>query len=402
MRVLRLIPAHAGSTTSSRISAAYSRAHPRSRGEHIFRSAIELNHAGSSPLTRGAPEDDDASRSAVGLIPAHAGSTASRGSTTQGNWAHPRSRGEHASGNPQQGVGAGSSPLTRGARRRPARGRLVPGLIPAHAGSTGYVQLPDAQPWAHPRSRGEHSLASSAAIAACGSSPLTRGAPCLAFQLFARGRLIPAHAGSTVYLAGATAPGGAHPRSRGEHLLQLHRDGFRDGSSPLTRGAPSKSALTRLTSGLIPAHAGSTACRACPAGRRAAHPRSRGEHAWSFAARAVKRGSSPLTRGALRPHAQKQLIRRLIPAHAGSTVTKPSATPRPRAHPRSRGEHFSKAAADYGGIGSSPLTRGARAGVVSRAGAQGLIPAHAGSTSISRKRARMLGAHPRSRGEHSG
>ena len=51
-----------------------------------------------------------------------------------------------------------------------------------------------------------------------GSSPLTRGA------LSLRG------AGSFL--------SEAHPRSRGEHVIMAFIEGFKAGSSPLTRGAP--------------------------------------------------------------------------------------------------------------------------------------------------------------------
>ena len=50
-----LIPAHAGSTSSSHSSGTRSPAHPRSRGEHILNDEGEWVDEGSSPLTRGAP-----------------------------------------------------------------------------------------------------------------------------------------------------------------------------------------------------------------------------------------------------------------------------------------------------------------------------------------------------------
>ena len=50
-----------------------------------------------------------------------------------------------------------------------------------------------------------------------GSSPLTRGAPIVVRVLEARGRLIPAHAGSTLLGDVRIRGRKAHPRSRGEH-----------------------------------------------------------------------------------------------------------------------------------------------------------------------------------------
>nr|EEI14212.1 hypothetical protein HMPREF0276_1791 [Corynebacterium accolens ATCC 49725] len=73
------------------------RAHPRSRGEHQALYAICCAHFGSSPLTRGARTSSDHRGLPGRLIPAHAGSTGDYPPEVLGCWAHPRSRGEHAS-----------------------------------------------------------------------------------------------------------------------------------------------------------------------------------------------------------------------------------------------------------------------------------------------------------------
>ena len=72
---------------------------------------------------------------------------------------------------------------------------------------------------AHPRSRGEHVIMDELREHKDGSSPLTRGAPFLTFRLWARSRLIPAHAGSTIDRIARLSTRRAHPRSRGEHGL---------------------------------------------------------------------------------------------------------------------------------------------------------------------------------------
>ena len=51
-------------------------------------------------------------------------------------------------------------------------------------------------------------------------------------------------------------------------------------------------------------------------------------------------------------------------------------------------------------MGSSPLTRGKRAVLPVRRGGEGLIPAHAGKTDVYRCADHGCGAHPRSRGEN--
>ena len=71
------------------------------------------------------------------------------------------------------------------------------------------------------------------------------------------------------------------------------------------------------------------------------------------------------------------------------------------AHPRSRGENTLSVAVADTKPGSSPLTRGKRVGALAGLGAGGLIPAHAGKTSIVSSRFRAWRAHPRSRGENT-
>ena len=94
----------------------------------------------------------------------------------------------------------------------------------------------------------------------------------------ARGRLIPAYAGSTMGGFLAVRCIRAHPRLRGEHKILTFPEIWDTGSSPLTRGAPSMSGCTSIMSGLIPAYAGSTSPRAGVDAERRAHPRLRGEH----------------------------------------------------------------------------------------------------------------------------
>ena len=134
--------------------------------------------------------------------------------------------------------------------------------------------------------------------------------------------------------------------------------------------------------------------------RGRAHPRSRGEHAVELPQDDGLEGSSPLTRGAPSPMLTEVAERGLIPAHAGSTCPSIWLTPHPGAHPRSRGEHSDLNFIDEGWVGSSPLTRGARRVWYAAGRFAGLIPAHAGSTSISGVLDLSQRAHPRSRGEH--
>ena len=94
----------------------------------------------------------------------------------------------------------------------------------------------------------------------------------------------------------------------------------------------------------------------------------------------MSEGSSPLTRGKRLLIGVQEQLGGLIPAHAGKTSSSTSSACPARAHPRSRGENFSRPKVTPLLPGSSPLTRGKRFGVAARDGVQGLIPAHAGKT----------------------
>ena len=193
----------------------------------------------------------------------------------------------------------GSSPLTRGKQPLDLMRYLIRRLIPAHAGKTLGVCSWRSCRWAHPRSRGENPMIASRSPSVVGSSPLTRGKRWGAPRNATHRRLIPAHAGKT----GSRRRFGrwcrAHPRSRGENRVPRRRRDRDHGSSPLTRGKPSRVSTNVFMIGLIPAHAGKTS----PTRRRAptdsAHPRSRGENAGLYPQRPLRGGSSPLTRGKL-------------------------------------------------------------------------------------------------------
>ena len=211
--------------------------------------------------------------------------------------AHPRSRGENRSYGRYRRGGGGSSPLTRG---KPATYQVTAklgGLIPAHAGKTSSGSRPPAPPRAHPRSRGENYERKTGQPITSGSSPLTRGKPRVRYLILLRIGLIPAHAGKTHQPNDVTQITQAHPRSRGENSPDGSERRVYKGSSPLTRGKLTSLALREVSLGLIPAHAGKTACSCAAWTGPPAHPRSRGENSSSSLLSSSEAGSSPLTRG---------------------------------------------------------------------------------------------------------
>ena len=253
-----LIPAHAGKTVDDDAWPVDDGAHPRSRGENDLVAEFLTARPGSSPLTRGKRPGVRRLLRRPGLIPAHAGKTATSLSSYQAIRAHPRSRGENAGLLAEAFARAGSSPLTRGKLVVSRLQRLVDGLIPAHAGKTRVSRLSQRFRGAHPRSRGENTPVSTCIISPRGSSPLTRGKPCLVWLAVGRAGLIPAHAGKTPPRKPPWTSTWAHPRSRGENTRSPFPIGNGWGSSPLTRGKLLLLVGRLFAYGLIPAHAGKT------------------------------------------------------------------------------------------------------------------------------------------------
>ena len=192
----------------------------------------------------------------------------------------------------------------------------------------------------------------------------------------------------------------AHPRSRGENSASALAFSRPHGSSPLTRGKRSVTVPVNITARLIPAHAGKTYCQDCRALILPAHPRSRGENLVSAVQVGNAGGSSPLTRGKRAGHGRGPGPEGLIPAHAGKTGCRLARGIGARAHPRSRGENDGQAAHHCVRAGSSPLTRGKRDVGQHVTFLSGLIPAHAGKTWTWPGRNPRPTAHPRSRGEN--
>ena len=174
--------------------------------------------------------------------------------------------------------------------------------------------------WAHPRSRGENIVEQADPISPLGSSPLTRGKLQFRPSASRAGRLIPAHAGKTQRRDDGRRRDEAHPRSRGENPSTLPRCIRRIGSSPLTRGKLPSRQPFQFSLRLIPAHAGKTTRRYLDRCGSAAHPRSRGENISATLISRPERGSSPLTRGKPICGAYRDGDDGLIPAHAGKTA----------------------------------------------------------------------------------
>ena len=248
--------------------------------------------------------------------------------------------GEHQRGVRDPRTALGSSPHVRGARLERDENPSGSGIIPACAGSTGFLRRTRARRRDHPRMCGEHQRFDDGEIYTAGSSPHVRGALRLfRFPLDLTG-IIPACAGSTIRLAGRSMCSRDHPRMCGEHQRGVRDPRTALGSSPHVRGARLERDENPSGSGIIPACAGSTDRVGAAGSLVGDHPRMCGEHITPNPFANAVLGSSPHVRGALIQGIVLHCPLGIIPACAGSTARDTSKIAVFRDHPRMCGEHF--------------------------------------------------------------
>ena len=134
--LMRIIPAHAGLTRAPSNTLRVSRDHPRACGAHRRGEIDPRDVWGSSPRMRGSPYPTLYRKLLTGIIPAHAGLTATSLILRLNVWDHPRACGAHKMAVVAVGTQMGSSPRMRGSRIPETRTILEGGIIPAHAGLT--------------------------------------------------------------------------------------------------------------------------------------------------------------------------------------------------------------------------------------------------------------------------
>ena len=156
--------------------------------------------------------------------------------------------------------------------------------------------------------------------------------------------------------------------------------GLAVGSSPRMRGTRQPVASTAQQTGIIPAYAGNTAIDKAAADFWRDHPRVCGEHIIRDAQFVLFPGSSPRMRGTQFAAFEPLADEGIIPAYAGNTCIRLSASNSRQDHPRVCGEHATCAPADVVRSGSSPRMRGTRAVRLSCCSCDGIIPAYAGNT----------------------
>ena len=156
VRVMGIIPAHAGLTRKKKALKYGDRDHPRACGAHVDCRVGQPGFAGSSPRMRGSRGIDTTAGCAIGIIPAHAGLTNSSSRTAMPRGDHPRACGAHRLSSRKQIAARGSSPRMRGSRKATRRPYRWTGIIPAHAGLTFQGHRGNVQARDHPRACGAH------------------------------------------------------------------------------------------------------------------------------------------------------------------------------------------------------------------------------------------------------
>ena len=175
--------------------------------------------------------------------------------------------------------GRGSSPLARGTvfyRQPVGRKRR---FIPAGAGNSQRKSPGIHRLAVHPRWRGEQGSGSRLMIRFPGSSPLARGTGCATLPQRCSSRFIPAGAGNSEPFDLITGKRAVHPRWRGEQFEGGSMDAAQLGSSPLARGTDLRRGAGFRQSRFIPAGAGNSLRTVTMSGRLPVHPRWRGEQA---------------------------------------------------------------------------------------------------------------------------
>ena len=293
---------------------------------------------------------------------------------------HPRGCGEHSHAADDALVLDGSSPRMRGALIRDRQGHHRRRIIPADAGSTFTSVSIRNSNWDHPRGCGEHQRSDYQTWWLVGSSPRMRGAPLMLVYHCLSPGIIPADAGSTQAYALQPDFTQDHPRGCGEHLPSNLINRMKAGSSPRMRGALAFYPVRPVSTGIIPADAGSTSRQGEHTQGKGDHPRGCGEHSRGSSFLKENTGSSPRMRGAHWFKFCWIIVVRIIPADAGSTGPLPGPPCESVDHPRGCGEHTSLWHSSRHRPGSSPRMRGARGYIFQVSGDGGIIPADAGST----------------------
>ena len=172
---VRIIPAHAGQTHRMQRGFMAGPDHPRACGANVH-TAYQLRFpAGSSPRMRGKRLHDRCHRQRGRIIPAHAGQTTTLDAHMANMPDHPRACGANVWSMFALMSNTGSSPRMRGKRTEFLASQQGFRIIPAHAGQTGQSWHGVGSAADHPRACGANDADTGEHLGNAGSSPRMRG-----------------------------------------------------------------------------------------------------------------------------------------------------------------------------------------------------------------------------------
>ncbi len=160
MALARIIPAHAGQTSGRPRCAYHETDHPRACGANRISLSTALRKPGSSPRMRGKHPCYAIHCLTLRIIPAHAGQTSLSRLASSAATDHPRACG--ANGYPVSSLccAVGSSPRMRGKLQQKTQVTNEVRIIPAHAGQTPPSTTRDTCRPDHPRACGANGVTS--------------------------------------------------------------------------------------------------------------------------------------------------------------------------------------------------------------------------------------------------
>ena len=185
---------------------------------------------------------------------------------------------------------------------------------------------------------GEKDKFSETLVPEMGSPPRRRGKEASSSFCQCFPWITPAWAGKSRAEASCGCARRDHPRVGGEKTRVFQQHFPAVGSPPHGRGKARRHPSCPRRSGITPAWAGKSTCRASMPTVSWDHPRTGGEKAELTVAVISAMGSPPRRRGKDFMFCGQHLEIRITPAWAGKRLTRPAMTGTPRDHPRVGGE----------------------------------------------------------------
>ena len=213
------------------------------------------------------------------------------------------------------------------------------------------------------------------------------------------GRFIPAGAGTSYEALQDAIAKAVHPRGGGDKAFPQSPACRAIGSSPRGRGQGTPVPLLRVLRRFIPAGAGTSQAPPLQVAPHPVHPRGGGDKVTSSVRFSRPPGSSPRGRGQDAGFCPCVLLARFIPAGAGTSFASPVHRRIRPVHPRGGGDKDCHRLCQGPSHGSSPRGRGQVGVMLLRLTPTRFIPAGAGTSRRGRVARQRCPVHPRGGGD---